>query len=308
MGGQACVFYGGAEFSRDTDFAILADAENLKRMQRALHELDADLIAVPTLSLAHLHQGHAIHFRCKHPDADRMRVDVMSKMRGVDDFNELWQRRTTLQGADGTIYELMSLPDLVKAKKTQRDKDWPMIRRLIEADHIANESHPSPQQIHFWLKEARTPNLLIHLAKTYANEVPKILSERPAVLQSALEGNESEMEKAKKYKTIKIKKGTVLFRSMGAKDDIKSMFIGYQDVKNKDDNRNLTLHLDTGNETISAAQKVKDKIAAKSSVFGKFVTKKVAISLKTPTSCNAKTINKIPMKYKIELISTLVKA
>jgi hypothetical protein len=27
MGGQACVFYGAAEFSRDTDFAILAVAE-----------------------------------------------------------------------------------------------------------------------------------------------------------------------------------------------------------------------------------------------------------------------------------------
>jgi hypothetical protein len=25
MGGQACVFYGAAEFSRDTDFAVLAD-------------------------------------------------------------------------------------------------------------------------------------------------------------------------------------------------------------------------------------------------------------------------------------------
>jgi hypothetical protein len=45
MGGRACVFYGGAEFSRDTDFAILADAENLERMQRALHELDAELLA-----------------------------------------------------------------------------------------------------------------------------------------------------------------------------------------------------------------------------------------------------------------------
>jgi len=26
-----------------------------------------------------------------------------------------------------------AIEDLVKAKKTQRDKDWPMIRRLIEA-------------------------------------------------------------------------------------------------------------------------------------------------------------------------------
>jgi hypothetical protein len=25
MGGQACVFYGAAEFSRDTDFAVLAE-------------------------------------------------------------------------------------------------------------------------------------------------------------------------------------------------------------------------------------------------------------------------------------------
>ena len=29
MGGQACVLYGAAEFSRDTDLAILADADNL---------------------------------------------------------------------------------------------------------------------------------------------------------------------------------------------------------------------------------------------------------------------------------------
>ena len=44
-------------------------------------------------------------------------------------------------------------------------------------------------------------------------------------------------------------------------------------VKNKDDNRNLTLQLETGiNDTVSIAQKIKDKIAAKSSGFGKFVT------------------------------------
>jgi hypothetical protein len=36
MGGQACVFYGAAEFSRDTDFAILADAANLARLCRTL--------------------------------------------------------------------------------------------------------------------------------------------------------------------------------------------------------------------------------------------------------------------------------
>ncbi len=45
-----------------------------------------------------------------------------------------------------------------------------------------------------------------------------------------------------------------------------------QNVKGKDEQRNLNLQLDTGvNETVSAAQKVKEKIAQKSSAFGKLV-------------------------------------
>lgn len=45
-----------------------------------------------------------------------------------------------------------------------------------------------------------------------------------------------------------------------------------QNVKGKDEARNLNLQLDTGtNETVSAAQKVKDKMAAKASAFGKLV-------------------------------------
>lgn len=45
-----------------------------------------------------------------------------------------------------------------------------------------------------------------------------------------------------------------------------------QTVKGKDEQRNLSLQLDTGtNETVSAAQKIKDKITQKSSAFGKLV-------------------------------------
>ena len=44
MGGQACVFYGAAEFSRDTDLAIVADEANLVRMRRALDALQAEVI------------------------------------------------------------------------------------------------------------------------------------------------------------------------------------------------------------------------------------------------------------------------
>lgn len=194
MGGQACVFYGAAEFSRDTDFAILADAANLERLEAALRELQASVIAVPPLSLEHLQRGHAVHFRCRHPEATGLRVDVMSKMRGVAEFTELWERRTTLQADDGTIYELMSLPDLVRAKKPQRDKDWPMIRRLIEADCIACRGTPSPEQVQFWLREARTPELLVELARQFPLEAAALAGGLRPLLAAALQGGETSIE------------------------------------------------------------------------------------------------------------------
>jgi hypothetical protein len=42
MGGQACILYGAAEFSRDVDVAVLAGAENLARLRRGLGELRAE--------------------------------------------------------------------------------------------------------------------------------------------------------------------------------------------------------------------------------------------------------------------------
>jgi hypothetical protein len=58
MGGQACVFYGAAEFSRDTDFAILADAANLASLRKALAELQAELIAAPPFAIRYLRRAH----------------------------------------------------------------------------------------------------------------------------------------------------------------------------------------------------------------------------------------------------------
>ena len=165
MGGQACVLYGAAEFSRDTDFAIVADPANLERLRKAVEDLQARVIAVPPFEEKYLRRGHAIHFRCQHPDAAGMRVDFMSRMRGVDSFPKLWQRRTVMELPDGTPCDLLSLPDLVQAKKTQRDKDWPMIRRLVEAHYFENRNRANKAQIKFWLRELRTPELLVEVAQ-----------------------------------------------------------------------------------------------------------------------------------------------
>jgi hypothetical protein len=42
MGGQACVFYGAAQVSKDVDFVILADQANLASLRQALFEEMAD--------------------------------------------------------------------------------------------------------------------------------------------------------------------------------------------------------------------------------------------------------------------------
>ncbi len=181
MGGQACVLYGAAEFSRDADYAVWVDPENLDRLDRALAELQAECIAVPPYEVDYLSRGHAIHFRCQHPEAKGMRIVLIAKMRGVESFEKLWKRRSTLELPDGLVVDVMALPDLVCAKKTQRDKDWPMIRRLLEAHYFSERADPSSEQIDFWLHELRSPELLKEVAEGCPERAQRMSGTRPAV-------------------------------------------------------------------------------------------------------------------------------
>jgi len=189
MGGQACVFYGAAEFSRDLDLVVLLNDANLDFLRNALGELDASPIAVPVLDRAALARGHAVHFRCRRPDVSGLRIDVMSRLRGVSSFEQLWKRRTTIE-AEGEIIDILSLPDLVLAKKTQRDKDWPMIRRLVEQSFYSSVEQ-SAQSVDFWLAELRSPELLIEVTVRYPAAAAQ--SPRPAV-QAALRRDRSAIE------------------------------------------------------------------------------------------------------------------
>lgn len=195
MGGQACVFYGAAEFSRDTDLLLLVEAENLRRLRAALDALQAVCIAVPPFEPDFLERGHAVHFRCRHPEAEGMRVDVMARLRGVEPFPELWARRTSLTDTDGSVYELLALPDLVLAKKTQRSKDWPMVRRLLEAHYLQHRDAPHPEQVRFWLRELRTPEFLVETVQRWPELARELAAQRP-LLDRANRGTLAEVEQA----------------------------------------------------------------------------------------------------------------
>jgi hypothetical protein len=194
MGGQACVFYGAAEFSRDCDVAILCVESNLERLKAALIDLDAENIAVPPLKADYLDRGHAIHFRCRASGVEGIRLDVMSTLRGLDAFGRLWDRRTTLEDPSGVTIELMSLSDLITAKKTQRDKDWPMLRRLVDSHYARHRDEPNEERVRFWLRESRTPQHLLDLTGRFPELASQAATDRP-LLRNIVSLDSAEIER-----------------------------------------------------------------------------------------------------------------
>ena len=208
IGGQACIIYGAAEFSRDSDFAILCDNDNLERLKKALNSLKAELIYVPPLEASYLEKGHVCHFRCKAKDVKNLRIDVISKLRGCDSFNKLWERKKTVSIKKGGIINVIGLKDLVQSKKTQRDKDWLMLKRLVENDILLNKNNTSTEKIKWRLLESRDSQSLVRLGKKHPEILKENISFRPllsAVIEQDLQKLDSglrEEELAERQKDI----------------------------------------------------------------------------------------------------------
>ncbi len=179
------MFYGAAEFSRDLDLLVLIDEQNLEFLRNALAELDAERIAVPDLLPEYLERGHAVHFRCRRTDVAGLRIDVMSVLRGVDGFEQLWERRTTIE-SDGEEIDMLSAADLAQAKRTQRDKDWPMVRRLVEQSYFRSRGDREAQDPRFWLSHLRTPSLLVSVASDHSEIARETCQVRPVVCAAIL--------------------------------------------------------------------------------------------------------------------------
>ncbi len=190
MGGQACVFYGAAQVSKDVDLALLTEPANIERLRLALKELAAERIAVPPFDPALFERGHAIHFRCGAPVVAGLRVDLLSKLRLLDDFMTLWERRTTFAGDDGSEFNLLSVPDLVQSKKTARNKDWPIIELLVNIHIQENLAAPRADWIRFWLCECRSPAQLVALAGHFTDECQALTTTR-SLLVHALTGDQT---------------------------------------------------------------------------------------------------------------------
>ncbi len=175
--------------------AYLADADNFQRLQQALLALKARRIAVPPFYPEALARGHAVHFRCAATGVEDLRIDVMTRLRDVPAFSALWERRTVIADESGGEFHLLSIPDLVEAKKTQRMKDWPIIELLVAIHYRENGTKPCPKWIVFWLRQGRSPELLSELVQRFTEQARAQSMNRP-LLCLAISGETEALREA----------------------------------------------------------------------------------------------------------------
>jgi hypothetical protein len=108
-----------------------------------------------------------------------LRIDIISKLRGCDSFNQLWKRKNTILLKGGKTIDVIGIEDLVQSKKTQRDKDWFMLKRLVNNDIIMHKYKAPKDHILWWLKECRDAEILIELVKRYPEIIKECIPFRP---------------------------------------------------------------------------------------------------------------------------------
>ena len=104
-------------------------------------------------------------------------------MRGCDDFEMIWERRTTIQDAEGAIYELLGIEDLVSEKDTARQRladDPAACRRSLHQ----NRDEPTEARVRFWLRESRTPEMLIRVAAENPEITQQMIQVRPLLTET----------------------------------------------------------------------------------------------------------------------------
>jgi len=124
IGGIASVLHGVPRATFDLDILIEATPANAERLLEAL--LDAGLGTASLITAERLLAHEITIFK------DRVRVDVQTQTPGIK-FEEVWQRRETMDFAGQEFY-VLSKKDLIVSKRAAgREIDWEDVR-LLELD------------------------------------------------------------------------------------------------------------------------------------------------------------------------------
>jgi hypothetical protein len=129
ISGQASILYGAATFSEDVDIWLGPTLPNARRLLRSLASQRARVYKLtPPLTLRNMRFGHGFHFTLPRGN-DTLFLDVMAAPPRVGPFEKARRQATMMKGPFGTV-PVVSVPDLVELKKTQRLLDYDVISNL----------------------------------------------------------------------------------------------------------------------------------------------------------------------------------
>jgi len=142
VGGQAAILYGASHFSQDLDLWIDPGDDNVRRFLDALRDLRARVHKLtPPLTRAALDRGHGFHFLIPLREG-AVYLDVMGRPPRVGRFAEAWKRAENMPTPWSRL-PVVSIPDLVEMKKTNRPADYDVITRLALI-RVGRADRPSP--------------------------------------------------------------------------------------------------------------------------------------------------------------------
>lgn len=141
VSGQATILYGAAMFSEDVDLWVDPDAQNLGRLRAALHASKARYYKLtPPLEVEFAERHHGFHFLVPDASGTDWFLDVMACPPRVGQFKVARRLARTFDTEWGSL-PTVGIPDLVKLKKTQRPRDYPIITRLVLSE-LAERTRP----------------------------------------------------------------------------------------------------------------------------------------------------------------------
>lgn len=163
ISGQATVLYGAATFSEDLDIWLYPQGANLQRFIKALRKLHARYYKLtPPLTLPYLRKGHGFHFTLPTKGGTDWYLDVMGIPPRSPTFNVAWRRSVRMKTPWGMV-PVVSVPDLVELKKTQRLEDYAVISRLVVAMMNRSGLKPNRRLARWAVQNIFSPALLNEL-------------------------------------------------------------------------------------------------------------------------------------------------
>ncbi|MBW1855093.1 MAG: nucleotidyl transferase AbiEii/AbiGii toxin family protein [Deltaproteobacteria bacterium] len=193
------VAYGAAQFTRDADFWIKPTKKNLVCLQKALKQLKAKPRFLPPLDIEYLRKGHGVHFRFTYREQTFL-IDILGKPpRVIPNFNQAYKDANHIEWHELSV-PVIDIKRLIATKKTERDKDYTVIKDLVDLlfEEVRSNRSQRKKFLTWLLQELRTPKYLKTITREweYGKQYALKTGREAAILACSKNATEEEIQAA----------------------------------------------------------------------------------------------------------------